>query len=231
MSQLQSLSSSAPSLFPLSTPPSSNELSMVSELLYITFEWEVDSLLISHILESPIRTCTVPESLWTWEITCLYEWNRPMIHYHLPDRQRYQQDRQIQNFTSHQIHRLHHLRLPRDPVWAKFTATSERRMRCNKCLKIITKKVDRLKAHSEACSVVGVISSDDDEQSEKKAAPAAEQIAQPSPSVNSNKDAGPSDSGLTPSTSSGISHTDYMHSLPAPVRKKHCKISCVSAWL
>ena len=41
---------------------------------------------------------------------------------------------------------------PRDPIWAKFTAISERHMRCNKCLKIVTKKVDRLKAHAEACS-------------------------------------------------------------------------------
>jgi len=112
---------------------------------------------------------------------------------------------------------------PRDPVWAEFTAINERHMRCNKCLKIVTKKVDRLKAHSQACSVVGEIRSDDDEQSEKNDEPAAEQIAQPSPispSVNSNEDAGPSDSGLTPSTSSGISHTDFMHSPPASVKKR-----------
>jgi len=124
---------------------------------------------------------------------------------------------------------------PRDPIWAKFTAISERHMRCNKCLKIVTKKVDRLKAHAEACSVVvGEVSSDDEEQSEKKpvsplpSPPAAEKITQPSLSVNSNEDAvaGPSDSGLTPSTSSGITHTDVMHSPPV---KKHCKTPSVTA--
>ena len=78
------------------------------------------------------------------------------------------------------------------------------------------------------------VSSDDEEQSEKKpvsplpSPPAAEKIAQPSLSVNSNEDAvaGPSDSGLTPSTSSGITHTDVMHSPPV---KKHCKTPSVTA--
>lgn len=40
---------------------------------------------------------------------------------------------------------------PKNPVWANFTDISQTKVRCNKCLMMISKRVDRAKEHQNKC--------------------------------------------------------------------------------